>query len=49
LCGKSIVAESLGGLPANKEYCSNLGAAALTSAINNYQAKVALTSQAGTA
>lgn len=43
------VAESLGGLPANKEHCSNLGAEAWALAINNYQEKVALTSQAGTA
>ena len=44
-----LVAEPLGGLPANKLHCSNLGAEALTLAINNYQEKVALASQARTA
>jgi len=44
-----LVAETLGGLPPNKMHCSNLGAEALTLAINNYQEKVALASQAGTA
>ena len=44
-----LVAETLGGLPANKMHCSNLGAEALTLAINNYQEKVALASQARTA
>ena len=33
------VAETLGGLPPNKLHCSNLGAEALTLAINNYQEK----------
>jgi len=44
-----LVAETLGGLPPNKMHCSNLGAEALTLAINNYQEKVALASQARTA
>jgi nitrogen fixation NifU-like protein len=46
---KQVVAEALDGLPQNKMHCSNLGADALALAIKNYQEKVAVTSQAGTA
>ncbi|MGP8049662.1 MAG: Fe-S cluster assembly scaffold protein NifU [Desulfobaccales bacterium] len=34
-----LVAETLGGLPPNKMHCSNLGAEALTLAIDNFQKK----------
>jgi len=36
---KKAVAEALGGLPPNKMHCSNLGADALSLAIQNYQEK----------
>ena len=39
----------LGGLPANKLHCSNLGAEAWTLAIKNYQEKSAATPKAGAA
>lgn len=35
------VAEQLGGLPKNKFHCSNLGAQALTKAIEDYESKKA--------
>jgi nitrogen fixation protein NifU and related proteins len=42
---KKAAAEALGGLPQNKMHCSNLGAEALTLAIENYQAKQQKTKQ----
>ncbi|MBU2535070.1 MAG: Fe-S cluster assembly scaffold protein NifU [Chloroflexota bacterium] len=36
-----LVAEELGGLPQNKFHCSNLGAQALSKAIDNYRKKQA--------
>ena len=36
---KKAVAEALDGLPKEKMHCSNLGAEALTEAINDYEAK----------
>lgn len=38
---KSEVAKELGGLPPNKMHCSNLGAEALTKAIEDYEKKKA--------
>ncbi len=38
---KKVVAEALGGLPPNKMHCSNLGADALSLAIQNYQERQA--------
>ncbi len=46
---KKAAAEALGGLPQNKMHCSNLGAEALTLAIENYQAKQQETKQSGSA
>ena len=36
---KEAVAEALGGLPSNKNHCSNLGADALHKAIEDYRSK----------
>ena len=44
---KKAAAEALGGLPQNKMHCSNLGAEALTLAIENYQAKQHDTNRSG--
>ena len=46
---KKAAAEALGGLPQNKMHCSNLGAEALTLAIENYQAKQQDTNRSGSA
>ncbi|MEF8823802.1 MAG: iron-sulfur cluster assembly scaffold protein [Desulfohalobiaceae bacterium] len=43
--GKRAASESLGGLPEQKEHCSNLGAEALVKAIENYEGKEGVSSE----